>query len=98
MHFKFDENSDENLTRFNMDAVKYNAGVMIIDNKKWVKNKKTEKLIKELDENIKLKYWDQDLLNIHFGEYLELNKYLNYKLHLSTVDFKLVTPNGVLKV
>tara|TARA_B100001029_G_C15063999_1_gene461635 strand:- start:19775 stop:20731 length:957 start_codon:yes stop_codon:yes gene_type:complete len=97
---EFDENSDENLTRFNMEPVKYfNAGVMIIDNKKWVKNKKTEKLIKELDENKReLKYWDQDLLNIHFfGEYLELNKYLNYKLHLSTVDFKLATPDEVTK-
>ena len=79
---EFGLDSPENLNRFGLDPVKYfNAGFMIIDYQKWNKFNTSANLIDKLNQNsFNLKYWDQDLLNIHFyGDFLELEKNLNYQ-------------------
>ena len=68
----------------------FNAGVMLIDYKKW-KNKNMLKNLVEITKNRTedLVFWDQDVLNIYFdGEYLELPKFLNYKLYSSPYQKK----------
>tara|TARA_X000000368_G_scaffold111569_1_gene86836 strand:- start:701 stop:1630 length:930 start_codon:yes stop_codon:yes gene_type:complete len=68
----------------------FNAGVMLIDYKKWT-NKNMLKNLIDITKNRKedLVFWDQDVLNIYFdGEYLELSKYLNYKLDSSPYQEK----------
>ena len=54
---------------------------MIIDYQKWNKFNTSAILLDKLNQNsFNLKYWDQDLLNIHFyGDSLELEKNLNYQ-------------------
>ena len=64
----------------------FNAGVLIINFREW-KNKSTTQNLLNLLKNEKklLKFWDQDLLNIYFnGEYVEMSKLLNYKLHIQS--------------
>ena len=59
----------------------FNAGVMIIDYKKWVEKNTGEQLLRTL-QNLKdrIKYWDQDVMNKLFdGEYLKLIDGLNKK-------------------
>ena len=58
----------------------FNAGVIIINLKKWAHQKTSSKLLKIMNERRdKIVYWDQDLLNIYFDDnYSKLNKYLNY--------------------
>ena len=61
---------------------------MIIDYQKWNKNNTSEELIDRLNQNsFSLKFWDQDLLNIHFyGDFLELEKNLNYQFQYNLSD------------
>ena len=50
---------------------------------KQINNTKLAELAK--NEKRLLKFWDQDLLNIYFnGEYVEMSKLLNYKLHIQS--------------
>ena len=86
---EFGLDSPENLNRFGLDPVKYfNAGFMIIDYQKWNKFNTSANLIDKLNQNsFNLKYWDQDLLNIHFyGDFLELEKNLNYQFQYNLFD------------
>ena len=86
---EFEEDSPENLNRFGLDPVEYfNAGLMIIDYQKWNKTNTSEELIDGLNQNsFSLKFWDQDLLNIHFyGDFLELEKNLNYQFQYNLFD------------
>ena len=80
--FKGNENRFE---RLNMKSDKYfNAGLILIDFKKWKQLDITSKLILNLKSNaIDLIYWDQDLLNNFFdGQYLEISNSLNANLDL----------------
>ncbi len=91
----FNEELDEINNRLNLKSKKYfNAGVMIIDFKKWIAEQTSTKLLEELNR-IKdiIYYWDQDVLNSYFdGEYLELSPYLNFNLHLTGQDYFDKTP------
>ena len=82
-------NIDNNF-RLDLKSSKYfNAGVIIINYKKWLENLTSSKLLEELNR-IKedVYYWDQDVLNSYFdGEYIELSEYLNFNLHLTKNDF-----------
>ena len=40
----------------------------LIDYQRWISEDLTEKLHTKLNNETELKYWDQDLLNNHFGE------------------------------
>ena len=60
----------------------FNAGVMLIDFKKWQECEMEANLI-NLAENTKkeILFWDQDILNLYFdGEYVELSSYMNHTL------------------
>ena len=88
---EFEVNNKEGLERFGIkDKNYFNAGVLLIDYQKWLKEKVGKKLIKNLSLNKdELKYWDQDLLNIYFeGNFQELNNHLNFKVYLSENNFK----------
>ena len=61
----------------------FNAGVLLVDYKKWLKAGVSISLLKELEnkEN-ELIFWDQDLLNMYFdGNFLDLNDSLNYNIY-----------------
>lgn len=68
----------------------FNAGVMIIDFKKWKNLNVSDKLYENLNElGEKIVYWDQDVLNHHFdGQYLELDERLNYQVRMEEKKFK----------
>ena len=58
----------------------FNAGVLLVDYKKWLKAGVSFSLLKELqNKENELIFWDQDLLNMYFdGNFLDLNESLNY--------------------
>jgi len=84
------KDSPDNFLRLGMKSEKYfNAGVMIIDLKKWkkqdVKNKTMKILSKSSDS---LKFWDQDLLNISFdGNYKDLKESFNKVIDLASYEY-----------
>jgi len=85
------KNSEEMFKRLSLAGSTYfNAGVMLINYKKWKKDNLTSKLTTKM--NIlgdTIVFWDQDVLNSYFdGEYLELNNNLNYNLHLTEENSK----------
>ena len=74
------QSNDEVFQRLKINQSYFNAGVMVINYKRWLENKITNNLLLELKKIEKaIKFWDQDVLNSYFnGEYNELNNYLNY--------------------
>ena len=74
----------ELFARLDINDKYFNAGVMVINFKKWKDENISQKLKDKVDkikENIN--YWDQDVLNsVINGKYFELPKELNH-----TVDF-----------
>ena len=68
----------------------FNAGVMIIDFKKWTKNNIQSGLLKKMNEIYKeVEFWDQDVMNSYFdGKYLEINTNLNFRIDLGDDDQK----------
>ena len=62
----------------------FNAGVMIIDLKKWKANDLKNKSLKIIEENKeKLLFWDQDVLNLYFDDQYEpLPIALNFKVDI----------------
>lgn len=58
----------------------FNAGLIIVDYKEWLKNNTGEKLIDLMSKNYNnIKYWDQDVMNIYFdGKYAELPRTMNF--------------------
>ena len=92
-----DDNFDDENFRLDLNSKKYfNAGVMVINYKKWLANSISSKLLDELNrikENVY--YWDQDVLNSYFdGKYIELSKFLNYNLFMTKDDFFDRTPKS----
>ena len=89
----------EVFNRLNLNSNTYfNAGVMLIDYKKWIKESLMSKLL-ELMVDIRddINFWDQDVLNKFIdGSYLELSNYLNFSLinefsnNLSEISRKIV--------
>ncbi len=85
----FNENS-EVFNRLQMRSNEYfNAGLMIIDFKKWKDQNIKSNLIDLLQKEFKnLKYWDQDLLNCYFdGKYLEIDEKFNKVVDLATYGY-----------
>jgi len=62
----------------------FNAGVMIINNKRWIEHDIGKKLIEITSERHEdLEFWDQDSLNILFdGDFLHMSKFLNFNLNM----------------
>jgi len=63
----------------------FNAGVLCINYKEWLKKDMFQILLNEMvEKKDNLLYWDQDLMNIVFDdEYIELNKSLNFELFIT---------------
>ncbi len=87
------KNTVDNLHMFEKLKMKsgsyFNAGVMIINHNKFIKNDIYSELRSHLEENVaNIKYWDQDVLNSYFdGKYVELIEQLNFKMLLTSVTF-----------
>lgn len=76
--------------RLNLRSDKYfNAGVMIINLKKWKSDNTKNNLLKILEvEYKKLDFWDQDLMNIYFdGSYLEISDKFNFVIDLAFYEY-----------
>lgn len=83
--------------RLNINDKYFNAGVLVINLKKW----KDEKISKKLQEQVKkieneIVYWDQDVLNSFInGNYYEISEGLNHIVNLNTKEnFQ----NGEIKI
>ena len=76
------ESLNENLKLKNSSY--FNAGVLIINNKKWIEQGIGKKLIDTTSERQEdLEFWDQDSLNIVFdGNFLHMSKFLNFNLNM----------------
>jgi len=63
----------------------FNAGVLCINYKEWLKKDMFQILLNEMmKKKNNLLYWDQDLMNIVFDDkYIELNKSLNFELFIT---------------
>mgnify|MGYP001172002618 FL=1 len=73
---------DQNVNRLDMKSDRYfNAGVMIINLKQWSKKIEINEIILSMEKlRDKIKWWDQDVLNVLVdGNYLELKKDFNMK-------------------
>lgn len=79
------KNYTEVFERLDLDQKYFNAGVIIINTKKW----KVDNISKNLKEKVfelneKIKFWDQDVLNsIINGKYYELPFELNYLVDIN---------------
>lgn len=85
------ENSliDYGINELSLKSNKYfNAGVMIIDMKKWKTNDLKNKFLKIMYEyQQKLLFWDQDILNIYFdGDFESMDDYLNLKFDMERIN------------
>ena len=67
--------------RIGVDKNYFNAGVMVIDFNKWIRDDLDNKLLSTLKQiNKNILHWDQDVLNSFFnGKYLELEEKFNFK-------------------
>tara|TARA_B100001996_G_scaffold380509_1_gene368076 strand:+ start:277 stop:1221 length:945 start_codon:yes stop_codon:yes gene_type:complete len=72
--------TNEIYKRLNMNGPYFNAGVMIINFEKWIKNNMKDKLIQNLKQyKNDISQWDQDVLNsVIDGDYLELDVGFNF--------------------
>tara|TARA_B110000008_G_C16939624_1_gene551919 strand:+ start:909 stop:1892 length:984 start_codon:yes stop_codon:yes gene_type:complete len=73
--------------RLNLKGKRYfNAGVLLINYKRWLSEEISMKLYEKLKEHKDiLLYWDQDVMNMVIDDkFLELNKNLNFDLFINT--------------
>ena len=73
---------------YNLKNNYFNAGVMIIDFKKW-RDEKPKNIFLQIinDYDAKLKYWDQDVLNIFFNnKYKPISTSLNFKVDMEIFE------------
>ena len=78
------KNSNFHHKRLKLKKPKYmNAGILLINYKKWLETNVSEALLQILHEpKLELEFWDQDVLNIYLsGEYEELDASLNYNVY-----------------
>ena len=81
------ESNRKMFENINMQSEKYfNAGMLLINVKKWNDLKLKEKMLEKLNNlDFELKFWDQDLFNhIIDGNYVELSNRLNWQVRLET--------------
>ena len=71
--------------QLNIKSGKYfNAGIMVINFETWNKNNLKDHFLKILNIfNTKLRFWDQDILNIYFdGKYQLMDENLNFRIDM----------------
>lgn len=92
--------TDEHQKRLGLKNDRYfNAGVLLVDYKKWLKNKVALSFIEILKiTNTDLTYWDQDILNIYFdGDFFDLDESLNFNVYGDQKSSKNIISNIVSK-
>ena len=72
--------NDDTFNRLDLKKSYFNAGVMLVDMDLWREKNIENELMKIMKNNFeKIKFWDQDVLNIYFdGDFYELPKSLNF--------------------
>ena len=72
--------NDDTFNRLDLKKSYFNAGVMLVDMDVWREKNIENELMKIMENNFeKIKFWDQDVLNIYFnGDFYELPKSLNF--------------------
>ena len=86
-----EEEFEEPTKRLNMNSNKYfNAGVMIINFQKWIKDDVGSNLLSIMNEKYDdILWWDQDILNSYAdGNYLEISKEINHRTNFHTFEKK----------
>jgi lipopolysaccharide biosynthesis glycosyltransferase len=84
-----EEEFEEPTKRLNMNSKRYfNAGVMFINFKKWVKDDVGSNLLSIMSEKYdSILWWDQDILNFYDdGNYLEISKEINHRTNFHTFE------------
>ena len=78
---RYVNNSDTPWVRLSVSEEYFNAGIMLINFKKWIEEGYTSKLLNKLKElNSKIIMWDQDVLNaVINGDYSKLSIFFNFK-------------------
>ena len=78
---RYVNNSDTPWVRLSVREEYFNAGIMIINFKKWIQEGYTSKFLIKLKElNSKIIMWDQDVLNaVINGDYSKLSLFFNFK-------------------
>jgi len=78
---RYVNNSDTPWVRLSVSEEYFNAGIMLINFKKWIDEGYTSKLLNKLKElNSKIIMWDQDVLNaVINGDYSKLSIFFNFK-------------------
>jgi lipopolysaccharide biosynthesis glycosyltransferase len=86
-----EEEFEEPTKRLNMNSSRYfNAGVMIINFQKWIKDDVGANLLSIMNEKYdNILWWDQDILNSYAdGNYLEISEEINYRTNFHTFQKK----------
>ena len=78
----------ETFKRLNMDSSYFNAGVLLINYRKWKENNLTNKLLKHMKKiQNDIVTWDQDVMNSLFnGDYVELKNTLNFNANSYDIE------------
>lgn len=78
---RYVNNSDTPWVRLSINEEYFNAGIMLINFKKWIEEGYTSKFLTKLKElNSKIIMWDQDVLNaVINGGYSKLSLFFNFK-------------------
>ena len=78
---RYVNNSDTPWVRLSINEEYFNAGIMIINFKKWIEEGYTSKFLNKLKKlNSKIIMWDQDVLNaVINGDYSKLSLFFNFK-------------------
>ena len=86
---------EKDYEKLNLTSRKYfNAGVLLINYQKWLKNDYYENLLKILnDRKISFNAWDQDILNSLDGDYFELDEIFNININFIEDEVDLDSSN-----
>lgn len=88
----FENVDSETADRLNLKNSRYfNAGVTLINYKKWIEEEYTENLVKKMNQlGTRVQWYDQDVLNAYIdGLYYELPEKLNFtNIYLSNDEIK----------
>ena len=94
---------EKDYEKLNLTSRKYfNAGVLLINYQKWLKNDYYENLLKILnDRKISFNAWDQDILNSFLdGDYFELDEIFNININFIEdevdLDSSNIENNGII--
>ena len=88
----------ETFKRLNIDTSYFNAGVLLINYRKWKENNLTNKLLKHMKKiQNDIVTWDQDVMNSLFnGDYVELKNTLNFNANSYDIEKEVSSKVSIL--